>query len=119
MQYGYRIIDDLKSGMNRYLLEKGFNSIRDARGLGLSTVNASTDVLERGTVVYPRFQRDGCIGCGRCVISCSDGGHQAISMDRDRKPVLNLRNCVGCHLCVLVCPTDCIQPYNRRRTPLA
>ena len=118
MQYGYRIIDDLKSGMNRYLLEKGFNSIRDARGLGLSTVNASTDVLERGTVVYPRFQRDGCIGCGRCVISCADGGHQAISMDRDRKPVLNLRNCVGCHLCVLVCPTDSILPYNRRRTPL-
>ena len=119
MQYGYRIIDDLKSGMNRYLLEKGFDSIRDARGLGLTAVHASTDVLERDTVVYPRFQRDGCIGCGRCVISCADGGHQAISLDRDRKPVLNLRKCVGCHLCVLVCPTDSILPYNKRRTPLA
>ena len=43
MQYGYRIIDDLKSGMNRYLLEKGFDSIRDARGLGLTAV----DLLRR------------------------------------------------------------------------
>ena len=119
MQYGYRIIDDLKSGMNRYLLEKGFGSIRDARGLGLTAVHASTDVLERDTVVYPRFQRETCIGCGRCVISCADGGHQAISMGKDRKPVLNLRNCVGCHLCVLVCPTDSILPYNKRRPPLA
>jgi dihydropyrimidine dehydrogenase (NAD+) subunit PreA len=119
MQYGYRIIDDLKSGMNRYLLEKGFASIRDARGLGLTAVHASTDVLERDTVVYPRFQRDGCIGCGRCAISCSDGGHQAISLDRDRKPVLNLRKCVGCHLCVLICPTESILPYNRRIHPLA
>ena len=118
MQYGYRIIDDLKSGLNRYLLEKGFDSIRDAVGLGLGAVNASTDVLERDTVVYPRFQRDSCIGCGRCVISCMDGGHQAISLDLNRKPVLNLRKCVGCHLCVLVCPTESIQPYNRRRTPI-
>ena len=104
--------------LNRYLLEKGFDSIRDARGLGLTAVHASTDVLERDTVVYPRFQREPCIGCGRCVISCADGGHQAISLDRDRKPVLNLRMCVGCHLCVLVCPTDSILPYNKRREPL-
>ena len=119
MQYGYRIIEDLKSGMNRYLLEKGFDSIRDARGLGIHSVNASTDFLERDTVVYPRFQRDSCVGCGRCVISCMDGGHQAISLDRYRRPVLNLRRCVGCHLCVLVCPTESILPYNRRRMPIA
>ena len=49
----------------------------------------------------------------------ADGGHQAISIGRDRKPVLDLRRCVGCHLCVLVCPTDSILPYNKRREPLA
>ena len=35
MQYGYRIIDDLKAGLNLYLTEKGFASVDEARGLAL------------------------------------------------------------------------------------
>ena len=115
MQYGYRIIDDLTDGMNRYLAEKGFDSIKDAVGLGLDAVDASTDVLERDTVIYPRFSRTNCAGCGRCVISCMDGGHQAIRLDENRKPILDPKKCVGCHLCVLVCPTDSIRPGGKRR----
>ncbi|MCQ2419318.1 MAG: NAD-dependent dihydropyrimidine dehydrogenase subunit PreA [Clostridia bacterium] len=106
MQYGYRIVDDLKDGLNRYLHEKGFKSVKDIRGLALDSVSASTDVLERDTVIFPKFHADKCIGCGRCAISCSDGGHQAITMNENRKPVLNGKNCVGCHLCLLVCPQD-------------
>ena len=114
MQYGYRIIEDLKSGMNRYLAEKGFASVKEATGLGLDSVNASTDVLERDTVVYPKFDRLSCIGCGRCVISCMDGGHQALEQGSDRKPVLNASRCVGCHLCVLVCPEKAISGGRKR-----
>lgn len=119
MQYGYRIIDDLKSGMRRYLFEKGFQNIRDAVGLGLENVHATTDILERDTVIYPRFDRETCVGCGRCVISCRDGGHQAIQLDQNRKPFLDVKKCVGCHLCVLICPTCSIHPYNRRRDPIS
>ncbi|MBQ7487432.1 MAG: NAD-dependent dihydropyrimidine dehydrogenase subunit PreA, partial [Clostridia bacterium] len=79
MQYGYRIIDDLKSGLNLYLAEKGFTSVREAVGLGLDAISSTTDTLERDTVIFPQFSRAQCIGCGRCVISCADGGHQAIS----------------------------------------
>ena len=114
MQYGYRIIDDLKSGMNRYLEEKGFSSVREAVGLGLDSVSASTDVLERDTVVYPKFDRNQCIGCGRCVISCMDGGHQALKQGEDGKPVLNAARCVGCHLCVLICPEKAISAGRKR-----
>ncbi len=114
MQYGYRIIDDLKAGLNLYLAEKGFGSVKEAMGLGLSALSATTDALERDTVVFPQFIRERCIGCGRCMISCADGGHQAIRLNEERKPVLNGKNCVGCHLCVLVCPQRAIAAGRKR-----
>ena len=114
MQYGYRIIDDLKAGLILYLTEKGFKSVDEARGLALESVSDTTDVLERDTVIFPKFHREDCIGCGRCVISCADGGHQAIRLDENRKPVLNGKKCVGCHLCVLVCPQGAITSSRKR-----
>ena len=114
MQYGYRIIDNLKSGLNLYLAEKGFRSVKEAVGLGLDSVSGSTDGLERDTVIFPQFVKEKCIGCGRCEISCMDGGHQAITLDENRRPVLNGRKCVGCHLCILVCPQRAIVPGNKR-----
>ncbi|MBR5341741.1 MAG: NAD-dependent dihydropyrimidine dehydrogenase subunit PreA [Erysipelotrichaceae bacterium] len=116
MQYGYRIIDDLKDGLNYYLAEKGFNSVMEAKGLALGSVSESTDMLERDTIIFPKFDKEKCIGCGRCVISCNDGGHQAITLSEERKPVLNGRNCVGCHLCVLVCPEKAISSSRKRIT---
>ena len=114
MQYGYRIIDDLKAGLNLYLAEKGLHSIKEIQGLALDSVSESTDVLERDTILFPKFHREKCIGCGRCVISCADGGHQAITLNTERKPVLNGKKCVGCHLCVLVCPQRAITPGRKR-----
>ena len=114
MQYGFRIIQDLKDGLNLYLAEKGFASVKEAIGLGLDTLSVTTDTLERDTVVFPVFHKDRCIGCGRCMISCMDGGHQAIRLDGERRPVLNGKKCVGCHLCILVCPRRAITPAGKR-----
>ncbi len=114
MQYGYRMIDDLKSGLNYYLHEKGFTSVKDLVGLALPSISDSTDVLERDTVVFPKFDHSTCAGCGRCRISCADGGHQAITLNEKRRPVLNGKKCVGCHLCLLVCPTHSIRSYWKR-----
>ena len=114
MQYGYRIIEELKSGLNLYLAEKGFSGVKEAIGLGLDNLSETTDVLERNTVVFPQFIRERCIGCGRCRISCADGGHQAIRLDDDRHPVLDGKRCVGCHLCILVCPQRAVVPGKKR-----
>ena len=114
MQYGYRIIDDLKAGLNLYLAEKGFAHVGEVIGLGLDSLSETTDVLERDTVIFPRFLKERCIGCGRCMISCADGGHQAITLDEQRHPVLNGKKCVGCHLCVLVCPQKAISGVRKR-----
>ena len=114
MQYGYRIIDDLTSGLNYYLAEKGYDSINELIGLAAGTVSDSTDVLERDTVLFPKFDHSKCIGCGRCAISCSDGGHSAIKQGEDGKPRLDGSKCVGCHLCLLVCPERAIGTAKKR-----
>ena len=115
MQYGYRIIDDLKEGLNLYLAEKGFSSVKEVVGLGLDSLNETTTALERNTIVFPLFNRERCIGCGRCEISCADGGHQAIRLNNRRRPVLDGKKCVGCHLCLLVCPQRAISQGPKRR----
>ena len=114
MQYGYRIIDDLKAGLNYYLCDKGIRQVKEIVGQALDRVSPTTEKLERDTVIFPKFDRQKCMGCGRCAISCADGGHQAISLNEKRQPVLNGRNCVGCHLCVLVCPNGAIKGTGKR-----
>ncbi|MDD5945537.1 MAG: NAD-dependent dihydropyrimidine dehydrogenase subunit PreA [Clostridia bacterium] len=106
MQYGYRIIDDLKEGLACYLAKKGLTSVDELVGSALGSM-VSPDSLDRKTVVYPVTDKEKCVGCGRCFISCTDAGHQAIKMENGR-PKLDGRKCVGCHLCTLVCPVSAI-----------
>lgn len=108
MQYGYRIIDDLTLGMQRYLAKRGLTSLDALVGESLPLF-MKPDTLNRDTIIYPKFNKDLCVGCGRCEISCNDGGHQAITFDHEtRQPRLNGAKCVGCHLCRLVCPAGAI-----------
>ncbi len=112
MQYGARIIDDLKDGLAWYLREKALTRLSDLRGLGVGNVT-DLDKLDRRTRLLPRFNRNKCLGCGRCYLSCRDGGHEALRMSNG-KPVMDPRACAGCHLCVLVCPVKAIAPYGGR-----
>jgi dihydropyrimidine dehydrogenase (NAD+) subunit PreA len=112
MQYGYRIIDDLILGLQHYMAERGIVELKKLVGEELKNIVLPHD-LDRETMVFPKIDREKCIGCGRCYISCQDGGHQAISFGEDRKPRIIGQKCVGCHLCRLVCPTGAIGQANR------
>ena len=113
MQYGYRIIDDLILGLQNYLMERGLSSLDSIVGEELPNFVTPTD-LDRETIVFPKVDRDKCIGCGRCYTSCMDGGHQAITFDTEtRQPRIVGTKCVGCHLCRLVCPTGAIGTAKR------
>ncbi|MBR7015256.1 MAG: hypothetical protein IKI12_02285 [Lachnospiraceae bacterium] len=53
------------------------------------------------------------------MISCADGGHQAIRLSEERRPILDGKKYVGCHLCVLVCPERAICSSRKRITKMA
>ena len=108
MQYGYRIIEDLILGLQTYMAERNIKRLEDIVGEQLPNFVLPSD-LDRETIVYPKMDREKCIGCGRCYISCQDGGHQAITFDKEtRQPHIVGTKCVGCHLCRLICPTGAI-----------
>ena len=116
MEYGYRIVEDLIGGLSDFLVQNGYQSVSQLVGKGLEHIT-DADQLDRSTVSYPIFDRTKCLGCGRCAVSCYDGGHQAITFGPDRMPRLVGANCVGCHLCRLVCPGGAIRPGHRVPKP--
>ncbi len=114
MEYGYRIIDDLILGLKVFMKENNFHKISDFIGLSKKCV-VDASKLERDTILFPKFDYDKCVGCGRCFISCQDGGYNAIKFDkRKRKPILDVTKCVGCHLCKQVCPHEAIRTSSKR-----
>ena len=113
MQYGYRIIEDLILGLQTYLAERGVLHLTGLVGELLPFFRLPSD-LDRSSIVYPKFDSSKCIGCGRCTISCQDGGHQALVFDPEtRRPRFIGPKCVGCHLCRLVCPVGAISSAKR------
>jgi len=110
MVYGFKIIDELTSGLSAWMDEKGYASVDDFVGLAVPRFT-EWQHLNLDYVAKARIDQDLCIKCGRCHIACEDTSHQAITREKDGKRHFEVidAECVGCNLCTIVCPVeDCI-----------
>ena len=110
MVYGFKIVEDMVSGLSNFMDEKGYTSIEQFRGKAVPTVTSWTE-LNLNHVEKAVINQDACIQCGRCHVVCEDTSHQAISATKNGKRFFEIMEdeCVGCNLCVSICPVpECI-----------
>lgn len=136
MHHGYRIVKEMSEGLELFLREKGYGSVKELIGKATPSYSHWGD-LDLNYHVVASINADKCIGCQLCYVACLDGSHQCIylpNMDEDqarmkghleipskirsgqnrvdssspaaRVPWVDEKECVGCNLCELVCPVD-------------
>ena len=114
MTYGFKIVEEMISGLSDWMDEKHITSTGDIVGKAIPNYT-DWQYLNLNYVAKAKINQDLCINCGRCFAACEDTSHQAISMSDDRKFTVIDEECVACNLCVNVCPVDnCItmEPMN-------
>lgn len=105
MTYGFKIVQEMISGLSQYMDEKAMSSTADLVGRAVPNVT-DWQYLNLNHVTKAVINQDDCIKCGRCYAACEDTSHQAIAMSADRVFTVKDDECVACNLCVNVCPVD-------------
>ncbi|HQW82020.1 MAG TPA: NAD-dependent dihydropyrimidine dehydrogenase subunit PreA [Pseudomonadota bacterium] len=107
MHYGFRIVDDMISGLSNWMDSKGYKTIEDFRGRAIKNVT-DWKFLNLKYDIKARINQDLCIKCGLCHIACEDTAHQAILREKEGQRHFEVVDdeCVGCNLCMHVCPVD-------------
>ena len=84
MTYGFKIVQEMISGLSQWMDEKGYASTEDFVRQAVPNVT-DWQYLNLNYVSKASINQDDCISCGRCYAACEDTSHQAISMTEDRK----------------------------------
>ncbi len=107
MTYGFKVVEEMISGLSNWMDEKGHTSLDDV--IGRATPNVTDwQYLNLNYITKARIDQDLCIKCGRCYIACEDTSHQAIANTIDGKRGFEVKDdeCVACNLCIDVCPVE-------------
>jgi dihydropyrimidine dehydrogenase (NAD+) subunit PreA len=109
MLHGFRIVEEMKDGLSRWMDEKGYANIA---AFSRRAVPNTTDwkYLDMNYQVIAQIDQDKCIGCGKCFVACEDTSHQAIAQlvleNGARRYEVIRDECVGCNLCEITCPVE-------------
>lgn len=105
MTYGFKIVQEMISGLGQWMDEKEISDISEIVGRAIpNTTNWQN--LNLNYVTKAKINNDLCISCGRCYAACEDTSHQAILMSEDRVFSVDDSECVACNLCINVCPVE-------------
>jgi dihydropyrimidine dehydrogenase (NAD+) subunit PreA len=105
MTYGFKVVQEMVAGLERYMGERGLARIEDFRGRAVPNVT-DWQFLNLNYVTKARIDQALCIKCGRCFAACEDTSHQAIGIGPGRTFEVIDAECVACNLCVDVCPVE-------------
>ncbi len=105
MTYGFKIVQEMISGLGQWMDEKGHDSVASVVGRAIPNCSDWSH-LNLNYVAKARINPDLCIGCGRCYAACEDTSHQAIAMKPGRVFEVIDAECVACNLCIDVCPVE-------------
>ena len=105
MTYGFKVVQEMISGLSDWMDSKGYTSTSDFVGQAVPNVT-DWQYLNLNYVAKARIDQASCIQCGRCYAACEDTSHQAIWMKEGRVFEVNDAECVACNLCVNVCPVE-------------
>jgi len=108
---GVGVVKKIIDGLDSYLEEKGYNSIKDFFGIALKDVIYIRDFPREEKMglpspLLPRFDLELCKPCDICTRLCPYG---AIIQTNGKKPSVQAEHCMGCGFCVGVCPQDAIE----------
>jgi len=113
MHYGFRIVEDMISGLENWMREHEFETLDDFIGKSAGDIVEWKHLnLHHKTVA--KIDSSTCIECDLCFIACNDTAHQCIVRPSDygktgkgwKIPTVIEEDCVGCNLCSLVCPVE-------------
>jgi dihydropyrimidine dehydrogenase (NAD+) subunit PreA len=103
MIHGYAVIDTLLEGLAGFMKRKGFSRISDMCGVSLEKL-VPLGKLDTKSRLVAHVDNGSCIQCDACLISCRDGGYQAVTRGTDKVYKVTEKLCSGCSLCMQVCP---------------
>ncbi|XP_075792703.1 dihydropyrimidine dehydrogenase [NADP(+)] isoform X2 [Pelodiscus sinensis] len=109
-----------------FIPKKPIPAVKDVIGKALQFIGTYGE-LNNTEQVVALIDKEMCINCGKCYMTCNDSGYQAIQFDPETHLPTVTDSCTGCNLCLSVCPIiDCIRmvsrttPYEPKRgLPLA